>query len=153
MTTTNSTETVELPMGSGNIIFEFSFSPDNPLSPPYIPSSPPTLDIDATELEDEGLTLQTQNDSTSELPFPYVQCLVYRSEYPENYFLWSGTLEVSPPVSFELTYDDGQNINGEFWQYQNLSFGQYYVFFDVEYGIDAEYHYEGNMAQIPSPTT
>ena len=148
--TTTADEVVKLPLGLENIVFEFSFSEDNPLQPPYSPSSPP-VSFNTEELED-GLKLQSNTTKPVKSAFPYVQCLIYRTDVPEEYFLWSGTLEVSPPVIFELKYEDEQDVRGSFKQFQSVNFGEYYVFFDVEYGIDYEHHYEGNMVQIPSPT-
>lgn len=148
-TTTSNPDPILLPLGMENIIFEFSFSENTPLEPPYTPSSPPSSPVEA-EVSD-GLSVQSSSATGTSNPlFPYVQCLIYRSDHPENYFLWSGTLTVEPPVKFELTYEDEENISGNFNLYQNTSIGQYFVFFDVFYGLDLEHHYEGNMIQIPT---
>lgn len=137
-----------LPLGMANIIFEFSFSEDSPLEPPYTPSSPPSSPVEA-EIGD-GLSIQSSASGTANPLFPYVQCLIYRSDCPSNYFLWSGTLLSEPSVAFELKYDDDENISGVFNLFQNTSIGQYFVFFDVHYGLDLEHHYEGNMIRIPT---
>jgi hypothetical protein len=130
-----------LNLGGADFVFNFSFSPDEPLLSP--PSSPPSS---------EQPILSPKK--------PYVECLFYRRDYPNDYFHWAGTLKASVPIPFELpgssgtapiaSYPDNDNCKGSFWLYTNTYTGESFVWVDINYGPDYQGEFEGTIVQIVS---
>lgn len=130
---------------SGDIafIFEFSFSPDNPLLSP--PSSPPE--------SGRSFTYNRGN--------PYVECLFYREDFPDDFFHWTGNLTATTPVPFELpadpdvtpamSYPDDNNCKGTFKLYKNSYTGNMFVWFDIQFGPGYLATFEGDMVTINLP--
>ncbi|MBS1665480.1 MAG: hypothetical protein JST68_30845 [Bacteroidetes bacterium] len=127
---------------SGDItfIFEFSFSPDSPLLSP--PSSPP----------------QSGRPVTHNRSNPYVECLFYREDVPDDFFHWEGNLSATAPVAFslpadpdvtpEMAYPDDNNCKGTFKLYKNSYTGGMFVWFDIQFGPGYLSTFEGDMVTI-----
>src|SRR5258706_254281 len=126
---------------SGDVvfIFEFSFSPDEPLLSP--PSSPPS-----------GRQVTYNRNS------PYVECLFYREDFPDDFYHWAGSLSATHPISFQLpadadvtplmTYPDDNNCKGTFKLYRNSYTGNMFVWFDIQFGPGYQAAFEGDMVTI-----
>lgn len=137
-----------LEAGEVQFVFEFSFSPDEPLSSP---PSPPT----ERETDNPSVPVFFSNR------YPYVEVLAYRSDLPQYLFHWAGCLTSNkvvpldipiPPINETLSppEPDNNGCRGTFRLYQNTGTGDRYVWFDLDFGPDYEHVYEGCMVSIPA---
>lgn len=125
-------------------IFKFSFSPDEPLSPP-------------SSLSQSGEPV-IPNPGAS-----YVECQFYRDDHPDKFYHWAGNLTEVNPISFALppdsdgtpdkTYPDDNNCKGKFKLYENFYMGKRFVWFDIRFGPGYLCNFQGAVVSIEGDKT
>lgn len=161
--------TVILNSTDKNFIFEFSFSPTQPLDSPPVEFTPDEMNIEAESNTESPVTIGTA-------PLTYLEVVSYRQDYPDLRFNWAGLMKenqtipmsvppmTSPPAPVTSTTkktttlknasppdpDDDNWCRGSFHLYQNSQTGDRFVWFDLNFGPGYEAVYEGCMVQFPS---
>jgi hypothetical protein len=164
--------TVILNSTDKNFIFEFSFSPSQPLDSPPVSFTPDAMNLEAESNNDATITIGTS-------PLTYLEVVSYRQDYPDMRFNWAGLMKENqtipmsvPPLPTNTTPatttstankkttsvkntstidpEDDNWCKGSFHLYQNSQTGDRFVWFDLNFGPGYEAVYEGCMVQFPS---
>ena len=95
-----------------------------------------------------------ENKNSTESPYPYISCTLYRQDMPQFDWIWSGYLMPLPEkIEFHLIYDDQINIKGFIHLFESLKQGNNdFIFMDTQFGYQYEEHFEGNVFKIGDST-